>query len=369
MRRSSSGIATATLAVMLLGALIFGTSLYLWNTATDVFLPANPNSQVTMSLEIKPGESTAEIADTLYSKGLIRNVLAFRIWSRVKGLDTKLQAGLYKGLSPKMSINDIIEQLLNGLPDAIPVLIPEGYRLEQIANAFDQATPKLVNFKKSDFLDYARNIGHFPDKTNHPILQLVPAGDSMEGLLFPSTYEVPVGSTARDVINQLLKQMEDMIQQNHLDTLAQQHHYQNVYQLVNLASIIERETGTASNRPNIASVYWNRLFQPNNQTVGLLQADPTVQYARDTANPPQQYWKPLNDDPKNIAPNSSWNTYVNKGIPPTPICSPGLASLMAAANPPSTSYYYFFASKDGNTYFAKTLAEFQQLESEHALNT
>lgn len=354
---------------MLLGALIFGTSLYLWNTATDVFLPANPNSQATMSLEIKPGENTANIADDLYHKGLIRNVLAFRIWSRVKGLDTKLQAGIYKGLSPKMSINDIIEQLLNGQPDAIPVLIPEGYRLEQIADAFDQATPKLVNFNKSEFLDYVKNIGHFPDKANHPILQFVPTGDSMEGLLFPSTYEVPVGSTARDVINQLLKQTEDVIQQNHLDTLAQQHQYQNIYQLITLASIVERETGKASNRPNIASVYWNRLFQPNNQTVGLLQADPTVQYARDTANPPQQYWEPLNDDPTNIAPNSPWNTYVNKGLPPTPICSPGLASLMAAANPPSTGYYYFFASNDGNTYFAKTLAEFQQLESEHALNT
>ncbi len=75
MRRSSSGIARAILAVMLLGALIFGTSLYLWNTATDVFLPANPNSQATMSLEIKPGENTANIADDLYHKGLIRNVL------------------------------------------------------------------------------------------------------------------------------------------------------------------------------------------------------------------------------------------------------------------------------------------------------
>ncbi len=366
MRRSGPGI--AILSVMLLGFAIFGTSLYLWNTATDVFLPVNTNSQATMSLEIKPHENAADIADDLQNKGLIRNVLAFRIWARVKDLDTKLQAGLYKGLSPNMSIDEITEQLLNGQPDAIPVLIPEGYRLEQIANAFDQATPKLVNFKKSEFLDYVKNINDFPDRANYPILQFVPAGDSMEGLLFPSTYEVPVGSTARDVVNQLLKEMEDTIQQNHLDTLAQQHQYQNVYELINLASIVERETGRPVNRQNIASVYWNRLFKANNQTAGLLNADPTVQYARDSQNPPQTYWGPLNDDPKNIAADSSWNTYINKGLPPTPICSPGLASLLATANPPSTDYLYFFASKDGNTYFAKTNAEFLQLESEHPLN-
>ena len=367
MRRSSSGI--AILSVMLLGFLIFSTSFYLWNTATDIFQPVDTHSQATMSLEIKQGETTADIADDLQNKGLIRNVLAFRIWARIKGLDTKLQAGLYKGLSPKMSINDITEQLLNGLPDAIPVLIPEGYRLEQIASAFDLATPKLVNFKKSEFLDYTKNIDHFPDKGSYPVLQYVPPGNSMEGLLFPSTYEVPVGSSARDVVKQLLTQMQNMIQQNHLDTIAQQHQYQNVYQLINLASIVERESGKAANRQNIASVYWNRLFKANDQTVGLLNADPTVQYARDAQNPPQKYWEPLNDDPKNIATDSPWNTYLNKGLPPTPICSPGLASLMVTANPPSTDYYYFFASKDGNTYFAKTNAEFELLKSQHATNT
>ena len=130
MRRSSSGM--AILSVILLGLLIFGVSLYLWNTATDVFLPVNTNAQATTSLEIKSGESTADIANDLQDKGLIRNVLAFRIWARVKGLDTKLQAGLYKGLSPKMSISDITEQLLNGQPDAIPILIPEGYRLSKL---------------------------------------------------------------------------------------------------------------------------------------------------------------------------------------------------------------------------------------------
>ncbi len=366
MKRSNAGV--AILFVILLGFLIFGTAMYLWNTATDVFKPVNTNSQTSTSLEIKPGESTADIANDLQKKGLIRNVLAFRIWARIKGLDTKLQAGIYKGLSPKMSINDITMQLLNGLPDAISVLIPEGYRLEQIANAFDQATPKLVNFKKSEFLDYAKNINDFPDKGNHPILQYIPSGDSMEGLLFPSTYEVPVNSNARDVVNQLLKQTEGEIQQNHLDTIAQQHQFQNVYQLINLASIVERETGKAANREKIASVYWNRLFKPNNETVGLLDADPTVQYARDSQNPPQKYWTSLNDDPKNIATDSPWNTYLNKGLPPTPICSPGLASLTDTANPPSTDYLYFFASKDGNTYFAKTNAEFELLKSEHPIN-
>ncbi len=366
MKRQGSQV--AIFSIIVLGLLIFGTALYFWNTATDIFLPVNTNSQATIDLEIKQGESTAQIADDLQNKGLISNVLAFRIWARVKGLDTRLQAGLYKGLSPKMSINDITVQLLNGLPDAIPILIPEGHRLAQIANDFDQATPKLVNFKKSDFLEYTTHISDFPDKGNYPILQDIPSGDSMEGLLFPSTYEVPVDSNARDVIKLLLKEMEGMIQQNHLDTIAQQHHYQNVYQLITMASIVERETGKQANRGNIASVYWNRTFKPNNETAGFLNADPTVQYARDSLNPPLKYWGALDDNPGNIAPNSLWNTYVAKGLPPTPICSPGLASLTAAANPPPTNYLYFFASKDGATYFARTNAEFEQLKSEHAIN-
>lgn len=357
MKKNSSR--SAIIAVMLLGLLLFGIGSYAWSTASDIFQPVSPSGQgKTIPIEIVKGESTAQIADVLQSKGLIRNALAFRIWARIKGLDTRLQAGIYHKLNTSMTISDITDQLLDAQPDAIRVVIPEGWRIEQIAQRF--ANSGLVRFNAQDFLKYARNINTFPDAGKYPILKIVPQDrPTMEGLLFPASYEVPVDSTAINVIDMMLKATGDTIQQNHLDQIAQQHQM-NLYQMLTLASIVERETLFDEDRAKIASVYWNRLYHPNAETVGLLQADPTVQYARDTLKAPQTYWTPLDDVGGNIASGSPWNTYVNKGLPPTPICSPGLASMQVAAAPPQTNLYFFLAKKDGHSVFEATLAQFLQ---------
>jgi UPF0755 protein len=366
MRKPGSRV--AVISVLLLGVIIFGLVYYAWNTATDIFQPVTSNAQAQpVSFEISKGETTAQIADNLQEKGLIRNSLAFRVWARIKGLDTHLEAGIYKKLNPSMTISQITDQLLDAQPDAIRVVIPEGWRLEQIAQQF--VNSDLVKFNKDDFLRYARHIGQFPDAAQYPILKQVPAGRSMEGLLFPAGYEVPVDGTARTVINLMLKTMNDTIQQYQLDKKAQQHQM-NLYTMLTLASIVERESGTNADRGNIASVYWNRVYKKNDETRGLLQADPTVQYALDTLSPPQppkKYWAPLpaGTTGGDNAKDSLWNTYLQVGFPPTPICSPGLASMKAAAEPPTTEYYFFLAKRDGTSVFAKTLAEFQQYEQKY----
>jgi UPF0755 protein len=360
------GPRVAIVAVLLVGAIIFGVTYYVWNTTTDIFQPVTSAGKgKSISIEISPGETTNQIATDLQNKGLIRNATAFRIWARIKGLDTHLEAGIYKKLNTSMTISDIIDQLLNAQPDAVRILIVEGWRLEQLARQFSASG--LVKFKSSDFLEYTKHIDKFPDAAKYPILKNVPQGSSMEGLLFPASYEVPVDATATDVIDLLLQQMTDTIHQYHLDTTAQQHQL-SLYQMLTLASIVEREAGPQNDvteRGGIASVYWNRVYKPNDETVGLLQADPTVQYARDTMSPPTKYWTPLADSGGKIAADSPWNTYVVKGFPPTPICSPGLASLQAAAAPANTDYYYFLTKKDGHAVFAKTNAEFQQDENKY----
>jgi UPF0755 protein len=359
MKRSRPGV--AILSIIIVGFLIFGGVVFAWNTGVDLFNPAG-SSTTPVSIEIRPGESTAQIADDLQSKGLIRNAFAFRVWARIRGLDQQLQAGVYKQLSPNMSIMDITDRLLNGQPDALAYTIVEGYRIEQIARLLDDG--KLVKFKKNEFLKYAQHPDQFPDKAKYQLLQAIPQGSSMEGLLFATTYEVPVQSTALDVINMMLQQTDTVLAQNNLGQIAKQHLYTNVYQLINLASIIERETGneTTDYRPQIASVYWNRLFKAlTYETVGFLNADPTLQYGRDTLNPPTRYWQPLAD----TTIDSPYNTYQNKGLPPTPICSPSLASLKAAAAPADTNYLYFFSSTDGKDYFAPDLATFEKLKAEH----
>src|SRR5881398_934962 len=148
-RRSARG---AIIAVLLLGLLIFGIVYYAWNTVTSIFQPVDATGQGrVIPIQIHKGESTAQIADDLQAKGLIRNALAFRIWARIKGLDTHLQAGAYK-LNSSMTIDAIIGQLLNGQPDYNVVSIPEGWRIEQMAQRLGAAG--LANFKVQDFLKY-----------------------------------------------------------------------------------------------------------------------------------------------------------------------------------------------------------------------
>ncbi len=351
----------AIIAVLLVGAAIFSLTYYAWNTTADIFQPVSAaGTGKPVAFEISRGETTGQIASELQAKGLIRNALAFSVWARVKGLDTRLEAGIYKKLNTSMTVSDIIDQLLNAQPDAIRVVILEGWRLEQLARQFGAAG--LAKFKATDFLNYTKHINTFPDAAKYPILRSVPSGNSMEGLLFPSSYEIPVDATANDVVGLLLQTMSDNIKTHHLDTLAQQHNL-SLYKMLTLASIVEREAGAKNDtteRGGIASVYWNRVYKPNDETVGLLQADPTVQYGRDTQTPPTTYWQPLADSGGKIAADSQWNTYVVKGFPPTPICSPGLTSLQAAAAPPNTNYYFFLTKKDGHAVFAQTNAEFQQ---------
>jgi len=357
------------ISVLLLAIIIFGLVYYAWNTTTDIFQAVNPAARkTTIPFVITKGETTAQIGDSLQAKGLIRNALAFRIWAHVKNLDKSLQAGLYKKLSPSMTISDITDQLLNAQPDAIFVVIPEGWRIEQIAQAFADAG--LAKFKLADFLLYTKNSNQFPDKAQYPILKQVPKNHpTMEGLLFPASYEVPVDATARDVVNLMLKATTATIQDNKLEKLAQQHQM-SLYTMITLASIVEREAGAKSDRGRIAGVYWNRVYKPNDETNGLLQSDPTVRYAMDTETPPKSvslYWQnlPPGTTGGQDAPTSPWNTYTSAGFPPTPICSPGLASMEAAASPTQKGDYFFLGLTDGSTVFASTYAQFQQEEQKY----
>jgi UPF0755 protein len=363
-RSPRRGPRKAIIAVLVIGLVIFGLSYFAWNTAIDIFQPVSAiGSGKVIPIQIKKGETTAQIAQDLQNKGLIRNALAFRIWARIKGLDTQLQAGGYDHLNSSMTISDIITQLLTAAPDVLYVSIPEGYRIQQIAQAF--ASAGLPKFSEQQFLDYTLHPTQFPDASKYPILNLIPHGDSMEGLLFPATYQVPLNGDARLVVNQMLTAFENYVTQDNLVATAKANGM-NEYQMVILASIVQREIINIKDAPGVAGVYWNRAQNKvPNDTAGYLGADPTVQYARDTDNPPQQYWLPLQNGGKSIDPNSPWNTYTHQGLPPTPICSAGLAVLQAAASPTKSNYFYFLSTKSGNIVYASTYAQFQQLEQQY----
>jgi UPF0755 protein len=354
----------AVIAVCLVILVVSGVSYGAWSTITTLFSPPAVTRSTQMSLLIQRGESTQEIAEDLYKKGLIRNPLAFRIWARIKGLDTRLRAGAYT-LTPGMSMNQIIAKLQKGQPDEKRLVIIDGWRLEQIGAQTQRLG--LLNFREHDFLIYTHQPNQFPDRAKYPLLQHAP---TMEGLLFPDTYLIPSDYSTVQVIDIMLNRFNQVMQQYHLVSLARQHQL-SAYQMVILASIVQREAANDGQMPLIAGIYWKRLYQPNSEVGTLLEADPTVQYARDTDHPPSSvadYWKPLTDVGGKIDPGSPWNTYNSQhpGWPPTPIASPSLTAMKAAAGPMQTDCYFFLTKpRDGSLACASTYAKFQQLENQY----
>lgn len=349
----------AILAVFLMALVLFGLIYGAWSTIANVFEPPTVTHPGPITLVVKEGETTTQIADDLYAHNLIRNPLAFRIWARIKGLDTQLHAGAYI-LTPGMSIDRIVAKLLQQQPDERRLAIIDGWRLEQIAA--QAGTLGLANFKAEDFSRYTHHPAQFPDLAKYPFLQKVP---SMEGLLFPDTYLIPLNYNAVQVLDMMLDEFMRVVQQYNMVALAQQHQL-SLYTMVVLASIVQREAANAQQMPLIAGIYWKRIYQPSADVGGArLAADPTVQYARDNDKPPAStsgYWGPLVDAGGNVDPNSPWNTYTHLGWPPTPIASPGLAALKAAASPAQTNCYYFFSKKDGSLVCAPTYAQILQKE-------
>jgi UPF0755 protein len=347
----------AIIVIFLVFALVLSTTYLAWNAVTGILEPVSPPGKGhSVTIVVQEDETVQQLAADLQAKGLIRNQLIFRFWARIKGLDQHLQAGVYHNLNTSMNISDIIDALMTGEPDEIVVRVPEGWRLEQIATKF--AAAGLPRFNAQEFLTYTKNPSQFPDRNKFPFLKQLPLGATLEGLLFPDTYFFDLGATATDVIDRLLSEFQAKVQQYHLDTKAAANQM-TLYQTVTLASIVEREAAFDSDRPLIASVYWNRIYRPNAETQSFLDADPTVQYARDSQPGTKTYWAPLTTGGAETLPASPWNTYTHKGWPPTPICSPGLASLLAAAAPARTDYYFFLTRPDnGHAVFAKTKAEF-----------
>jgi UPF0755 protein len=189
---------------------------------------------------------------------------------------------------------------------------------------------------------------------NYPFLAGRPAEATLEGYLVADTYRIPATADATMLVNRLLEMFDTRVtSQMRLDAQAQG---LSVHQLVTLASIVEREALLDSERPIIASVYLNRIAEVLPEAKGYLQADPTYQYARGRDRITGRWWEGFQvedvltlDDP--------YNTFLYKGLPPGPICSPSLESLRAASNPDETEYLYFYAIGDGGHAFAKTYEE------------
>ncbi|MFN8633652.1 MAG: endolytic transglycosylase MltG [Chloroflexota bacterium] len=298
---------------------------------------------------VPPGRSAVQIGDDLMAAGLIRSPLTFRTLVEARGVSNKIESGDYT-LSKAMTTSEIIVVLSRGASrTGIAITIPEGWRAEQAA----QKAEEIGIARADEVLGLVRGGAG----AGLPLAEPPPQGASLEGYLFPETYEVAKGATARTLVEMMAKQFDTSV----TPAMRQQFTKQGLtlHQGVTLASIVEREAQIPAEQPVIASVYLNRLRRDM-----PLQADPTVQFAVANADLTQAagfgYWKRelTRDDLRSTSP---YNTYVQRGLPPGPICSPGLAALEAVANPAQTEYLFFVAKGDGGHVFAKT-------DTEHAAN-
>ena len=297
----------------------------------------------TVPFTIPVGATASDIAQGLREASLIRSDLLFQVLVERRGLEGAFRQGTFL-LRSDMTLDQIVRTLSTASAVDQTVTFPEGWRFEQIAERLADQT----EIDDLEFLRLARE-GSATFGAEFDFLAGMPAGQSLEGYLFPDTYQIDGSSNARNMIQRMLRRFDEVVTPQIRADAAD--NGLTVHELLTLASIIEREAVLDDERALISGVFHNRLAR------GIpLQADPTAQYAIGRTGPGARWWKPdVNGD--DLRTQSPYNTYVVNGLPPGPIAAPGLASIVGAARPESTPYLYFVARGDGSHAFSETLEE------------
>lgn len=323
-RRHALLVSSALAAFVLLGS---------WLSVT----PAGGPGAETRMFSVASGSGVSKVADSLQDQGFIRSAVAFRLLAKLTGSEGQIKAGLY-ALTPAMSPREILRWMVQGKAEQKRLTFPEGYSIRQMAKVLED-----LGIGSADrFMDLAADPERFVDR--FPWLEALPAGATLEGFLFPDTYEYGGAQLPEDA---LIALMLSRFEQVGLPAWkAAQSPRLDLFRTVTLASIVELEAQSPPERPLIAGVFYNRL-----RLRMPLGSDPTVEYALGW----KQGSKGLTF--KDVKVDSPYNTYRNAGLPPGPIANPGLASLKATLNPQETPLLYFVARGDGTHHFSRTYEE------------
>ena len=317
MKKAVLALAATAIVVAVL-AIVFLRDLYLYAKE-----PASEDASPVMT-DIESGQSFEEIVDVLHAKGLILRPAKFKTFARLKKYDRGIKAGLYM-LSASMSPEEILKVLVKGKTHHFRLTVPEGFGISQIAETLEDAG--LADPEK--FLSVAQ------DEAFAKSLGI--DADSLEGYLFPDTYFLRKGVSPERLAETMVARFRQVFDPL-WETRPDGYKY-SVHETVTLASIIEKETGVADERPLISSVFHNRM----NRNMRL-ESDPTVIYGiKDFSG---------NLTRKDLKTPAPYNTYTIKGLPPGPIASPGLESLRAAIFPARSKYLFFVAKNDRTHHFS-----------------
>jgi UPF0755 protein len=317
------------LALLLISALGAGAA---W-LDSQISRPYRGHRPEQVFVDIPRGTSRWGVAGILRENDVIRNRLAFTIFSGWH-FHRPLQAGEYFFDRPVNS-REVFWKISHGRIYFRTILVPEGWTIYDIASEVEKQ--KICS--REEFLTAAHDTSLISD--------LDPQAKSLEGFLFPSTYEFTRHSTCQEVLKRMVDNFRAVWEAIDPQTSSAQSLGFTTGQIVTLASLVERETPNAEERPLVAGVFDNRL-----RLKVPLQCDPTVQYAMELAGDPERSVRP-----ENLRIVSLYNTYQHPGLPPGPIANPGEASLRAALSPTATDYMYFVANNQGGHFFSRTLAE------------
>jgi UPF0755 protein len=302
------------------------------------------NDNTPVLFVVQSGETGQAVAERLRDEGLIKDERLFRYYVVEEGLT--IEAGEYI-VNQTMTPFEIAAAFQFGRSGEVALTIPEGRRLEEIAELASG-----IGINRSEFIALATTpVGEIRagGDLDHEFLNELPADVTLEGFLFPDTYLLLRDASARDLIDRMLTTFESRLAQDMRAQITAQNRA--LYDIITLASIVEREAILPEKRSVIASVYLNRL------DAGIkLDADPTVQYA---LGQPGDWWPTITAD-HYVSVDSPWNTYLNVGLPPSPIANPGLESIKATLTPVDTQYIFFMRdcdANDGSHLFATTQEE------------
>ena len=292
---------------------------------------------VTKSIVITAGSSTTQIADELHSQHIIRNAWTFERYIQSKGVGQYLQAGTYS-LSPSEGVQDIVAQLTHGKVVTQLITILPGQRLDQVRQS-------LINsgFSKSD-VDAALVPASYE---GNAALVDKPIGNSLEGYLYPDSFQRSANTTAKTIVQESIAEMQKHLTPDIRAAFAKEG--LSTYQGIILASIVQQEVNTQSDRNQVAQVFLTRMAQ--NMSLG---SDITAMYGSRLAG-----------QGKSLTYDTPYNTLIHSGLPPGPVSNVNASALQAVAHPANTNWLYFVAGDDGTTYFSTTLDEHNQQTAQY----
>jgi len=322
---SKNGIITTLVILYVFGALLF------FSCISQLLSPVGGNTITDGVIHVSPGMNIVKVGSLLSENGFIRSQFIFQLTGILSGTSRSLKAGDY-AINTGMSITDILKRLVAGETILYKFTIPEGFTVNEIARMWEEA-----GFGTS--AKFLEATGDLSLRSKYGI-----NSDSLEGYLFPDTYMFPSGISEKEAIetmlNQFVKEVSTVI------TKKPSEFNFSLHKVITLASIIEKEARIGEERPIISAVFHNRL-----KLDMKLESCPTVLYGLDYPDRSLTY-----DDLRNAS--LKCNTYVYKGLPPVPICNPGIKSIIAAINPTNDNFLYFVAKNDGTHYFTQNYNDF-----------